>query len=106
MAAKNSTKKDGERKRYTKDELLDIMNDHLVEQQKFALELKERAEDALKSKTGTSKEEVKARNQYLWTYNQMVEAVSKTSATMIKIYNSSLENGEEKPEDKYDDLVD
>ena len=98
---KNSTKKNGDR--CTKEELLDMMNEHLLQQQAFALELKAKAEMYL-SDDEPDKETKRLRNQYLYSYNKQVEAVSKTSSTMIKIYNSSIFDDDE--EENYDDLVD
>lgn len=81
----------------TKDELLNIMNQHLVQQQQIALELKKQALIYLKSNKDDS-ETKKKKNHYINSYNQQVDAVSRTSATMIRIYNSSLENGNETEE--------
>lgn len=89
----------------SKEELLEIMNGHLSTQQMFAERLKEKAEryiDVEESEDTTSNK--KKRNSYLSSYNAQVDAVSRTSASMIKIFNSSLEDGEE--EDGSENLVD
>lgn len=87
----------------SKEELLEIMNEHLATQQKFAEKLKEKAEKFIDDED-TSKEGKQKRNSYLNAYNVQVDAVSRTSKMMITIYNSSLENGEE--EEYTDSLVD
>lgn len=87
----------------SKEELLTIMNEHLATQQKFAEKLKEKAEKFIDDET-LDKEGKKNRNSYLNAYNTQVDAVSRTSKTMINIYNSSLDNDEE--EDTSGSLVD
>lgn len=90
----------------SKEELLDIMNEHLSTQQKFAIQLKEKAEQYIDvdDEEDDSKTK-KKRRSYLSAYNAQVDAVSRTSASMIKIFNSSLEN-EEEQEKGSDSLVD
>lgn len=87
----------------SKEELLSIMNEHLATQQKFAEILKQKAEKFISDET-LDKDGKKNRNSYLNAYNVQVDAVSRTSKTMINIFNSSLENGEE--EEYSDSLVD
>ena len=88
----------------SREELLEMMNDHLATQQKFAEKLKVKAENAIDDDS-FSKEDKKKRNSYLNAYNCQVDAVSRTAKTMINIFNSSITNGEE--EDDYSDsLVD
>lgn len=100
---KTSTKNDGKGKRYTKDELLQIMNDHLVQQQKLALDLKNKAEEAL-TWDEKEKDKAKARNLRLSAYNAQVDAVSRSAGILIKIFNSTLgtEDGEEDEEELVD----
>ena len=78
----------------TKDELLQIMSDHLSQQQEFALQLKEKAIYYVNLE-GTSKEDTKMKNHFLNAYNTQVDAVSRTSSAMIKVYGSSLQNNDE-----------
>lgn len=87
----------------SKEELLNIMNDHLATQQKFAKTLKEKAEKFIDDENLDTNGK-KNRNSYLNAYNVQVDAVSRTAKTMINIFNSSLENGEE--EENADSLVD
>lgn len=87
----------------SKEELLSIMNDHLATQQKFAEKLKSKAEKFIDDES-LDKEGKKNRNSYLNAYNAQVDAVSRTSKTMINIYNSSLENDGE--EENADSLID
>lgn len=75
----------------SKEELLEIMNEHFKTQQEFALKLKKKAEKFIDDDEPDKKQV----NRYLHAYNQQVEAVTKTSKMMINIYNSSYENGEE-----------
>ena len=96
--------KDKQGKLKSKEELLRIMNEHLITQQRFAERLREKAEKFIEDEDGT-KEGKSKRNSYLNAYNTQVEAVSKTSKTMINIYNSSLEN-EEEQERNSESLVD
>lgn len=98
---KTSTKNDG-KKRYSKSELLDIMNDHLEQQQKIAEKLKQKAESFIEEES-SDKEAKKQRNSYLFAYNQQVDAVSKTSSMLLKIYNSTIDLNEE---DEEDSLID
>lgn len=90
----------------SKEELLQIMNEHLTTQQKFAMQLKAKAEQFIdvEDEEDDSKTK-KKRRSYLGAYNAQVDAVSRTSASMIKIFNSSLEN-EEEQENGSDSLVD
>lgn len=89
----------------TKEELLEIMNEHLTTQQKFALKLKAKAESYLDvDDEDDTRDTKKKRNSYLNSYNAQVDAVSRTSASMIKILNSNLEDVEE--ENDTDTLVD
>lgn len=89
----------------TKEELLEIMNEHLTTQQKFALKLKAKAESYLDvDGEDDTRDTKKKRNSYLNSYNAQVDAVSRTSASMIKILNSNLEDVEE--ENDTDTLVD
>ena len=91
----------------SKEELLEIINDHFVTQQNFALKLKEKAEkytDIDDDEEDDSKTK-KKRRSYLSAYNAQVDAVSKTVVTLIKINNSSLMN-EEEQEEEFDTLVD
>lgn len=88
----------------SKEELLTIMNDHLATQQRFAEKLKVKAEKYIDDED-LDKEGKKNRNSYLNAYNVQVDAVSRTSKTMINIYNSSLEEDEE-TEDTSGSLVD
>ena len=82
----------------SREELLTIMNEHLATQQKFAEKLKEKAESTIDLDAPTT-EDKKRRNSYLNAYNQQVDAVSRTTKTMINIYNSSLNDEEEEYED-------
>lgn len=82
----------------SREELLDIMNEHLVAQQKFAEKLKNKAEKYIEDDS-KDKMDIKARNSYIHAYNNQVDAVSRTSKMMISIYNSTFENGEEEAED-------
>lgn len=88
----------------TKEELLEIMNSHLDTQQNFALKLKAKAEFFV-DEDEDSKENKKKRNSWLSAYNAQVDAVSRTSASLLKIFNSDLSNGEEE-DDSSDTLVD
>lgn len=89
----------------TKEELLEIMNEHLTTQQMFALKLKSKAEQYVDvDGEDDNKDSKKKRNSYLSSYNAQVDAVSRTSASLLKIFNSSLEENEE--EDGSDSLVD
>lgn len=90
----------------SKEELLEIINDHFVTQQNFALKLKEKAEKYtdIDDDEDDSKAK-KKRRSYLSAYNAQVDAVSKTVVTLIKINNSSLQNEEEQDEE-FDTLVD
>ena len=87
----------------SKEELLEIMNEHLKTQQKFAETLKAKAEQFIDD-DDLDKEGKKKRNSYLNAYNTQVDAVSRTTKTMISIFNSSLQNDEE--EEYSDSLVD
>lgn len=90
----------------TKEELLEIMNEHLTTQQMFAMKLKEKAESYIDiEEEEDNQSNKKKRNAWLNSYNAQVDAVSRTSATMIKIFNSALDNGEEE-DDSSDSLVD
>lgn len=94
-----------QKKLKSKEELLEIMNEHLIAQQNFALTLKKKAEQFINvDEDDETKESKKKRNSYLYSYNAQVDAISRTSASMIKILNSSLDDGEE--EDGTDTLVD
>lgn len=84
----------GKQRLKSKEELLEIMNEHLATQQKFAKMLKEKAEKFI-DEEDTSKDGKRNRNSYLNAYNMQVDAISRTSKIMIAIFNSSLENGEE-----------
>ena len=90
----------------SKDELLKIMNDHLEQQQQFAEKLKGQALKYISIDEGDSDNDIKKKkNHYLNAYNQQVDAVSRTSATMIRIYNSSLENSDVE-EESHEELID
>lgn len=90
----------------TKEELLEIMSAHLETQQMFALKLKSKAESFIDiDEDEDNQKNKKKRNSWLSSYNAQVDAVSRTSASMIKIFNSGLENGEEE-DDSSDSLVD
>ena len=89
----------------SREELLQIMNEHLATQQMFAEKLKDKAQIAIDEGT-SSKEDKKNRNSYLNAYNQQVDAVSRTTKTMMNIFNSSFNNGEEEDENYSDSLVD
>ena len=89
----------------SKDELLKIMNDHLVQQQEFAEKLKAQALKYISVDDDVDGDVKKKKNHYLNAYNQQVDAVSRTSATMIRIYSSSLENGDVEDEN-YEELID
>lgn len=94
------------RKLKTKEELLEIMNEHLVTQQMFALKLKEKAESYIDvEEDEDNQSNKKKRNAWLNSYNAQVDAVSRTSASMIKIFNSALDDGEEE-DNSTDSLVD
>jgi len=94
------------RKLKSKEELLEIMNEHLETQQMFALKLKEKAESFIDIDEGEDNQSnKKKRNAWLNSYNAQVDAVSRTSSSMIKIFNSALDNGEEE-DDSTDSLVD
>lgn len=93
MVKKPNSKQESKLK--TKDELLQIMSDHLSQQQEFAEQLKEKAIFYVNNE-GTDKEDTKMKNHYLNAYNTQVDAVSRTSSAMIKIYGSSLQNTNEK----------
>lgn len=88
----------------SREELLEIMNEHLATQQMFAEKLKNKAELYIDD-GGTSSEDKKNRNSYLNAYNQQVDAVSRTTKTMMNIFNSSY-SGENEEEDLSDSLVD
>lgn len=88
----------------SREELLEIMNDHLATQQILAEKLKVKAETSIDEDSFT-KEDKKKRNSYLNAYNSQVDAVSRTTKTLISIYNSSITNGEEEA-DYSDSLVD
>lgn len=87
----------------SKEELLEIMNEHLKTQQKFAETLKAKAEKFIEDEE-LDKEGKKNRNSYLNAYNTQVDAVSRSVKTMISIFNSSLQNDEE--EEYTDSLID
>lgn len=90
----------------SKEELLEIINDHFVTQQNFALKLKEKAEKYTDIDDDEDDNKAKKkRRSYLSAYNAQVDAVSKTVVTLIKINNSSLQN-EEEQEEEFDSLVD
>lgn len=90
----------------SKEELLEIINDHFVTQQNFALKLKEKAEKYTDIDDDEDDNKAKKkRRSYLSAYNAQVDAVSKTVVTLIKINNSSLQNEEEQDEE-FDTLVD
>lgn len=88
----------------SKEELLEIMNEHLNTQQKFAETLKAKAEKFIEDEE-LDKEGKKNRNSYLNAYNTQVDAVSRSVKTMISIFNSSLQNDEEE-EEYTDSLID
>lgn len=94
---KKSTKNVGNETIKSKDELLKMMNDHLTQQQAFAMKLKNKALQYIDEE---EKEDKKKRNQFLSSYNMQVDAVSRTASTIIKIYNSELSNGEEDEKEK------
>lgn len=75
----------------SKEELLEIMNDHFKTQQEFAIKLKEKAQSFIDDEDGDNKKI----NKYLHAYNSQVEAVTKTSKMMISIYNSTYEEDSE-----------
>ena len=92
----------------SKEELLIIMNDHLITQQNIAERLRQKAEAFIEEEDPTKEGKTK-RNSYLNAYNVQVDAVSRTSKTLINIYNSSLENEEEQQRKENgieDELVD
>lgn len=98
-------KEDKKRTLKSKDELLKIMNDHLVQQQEFAEKLKTQAQKYISIDDEGDSDVKKKKNHYLNAYNQQVDAVSRTSATMIRIYSSSLENGDVEEENS-EELID
>ena len=90
----------------TKDELLEIMNAHLSQQQEFAEILKQRAKYYIEAE-GTDDEDTKKKNHYLNAYNIQVDAVSRTTSAMLKVYGSQLKTSEEtEQEEKHESLVD
>ena len=90
----------------SKEELIDIMNSHLIAQQEMAMKLKAKALKYVDSED-EDKQNKKNRNQYIYAYNQQVEAVSKTASSLIKIQGSSLKNEKElEEENETNDLVD
>lgn len=98
--------KKAKKKLKTKEELLEIMSEHLETQQMFALRLREKAESFIDlDEEEDTQSNKKKRNAWLNSYNAQVDAVSRTSASMIKIFNSALDNGEEE-DDSSDSLVD
>lgn len=103
---KSKQKKSKQTELKSKDELLLIMNSHLVTQQEMAEKLRIKALKYI-DKEDDDKQDKKQRNQYMYAYNQQVEAVSKSATTLIKIQNSSLKNGKElEEEEESDSLVD
>ncbi len=100
VAKKTKVKKE----KHDKSELLEIMNEHLSTQQEFALILKEKARKYIKGDDENG-DDKKKRNSYLNTYNQQVDAVSRTVSSLIKINSSSIEN-EENEEESSNSLVD
>ena len=78
----------------SREELLAIMNEHFETQQRFAEELRDSAQ-AYINKDELTTEDQKKRNSLLHAYNQQVDAVSRTTKTMINIYNSSLNEEDE-----------
>lgn len=109
MKKKQSTEVTTTNNLKTKDELLEIMNDHLSQQQEFAERLREKAKFYVDAE-GTKDEDTKKKNHYLSAYNTQVDAVSRTTSAMIKIYGSQLKTSEEaeqkQQEEKHDSLVD
>lgn len=90
----------------SKEELMEIMNNHLITQQEMAEKLKTKALKFI-DKEEDKREDKKNRNQYIYAYNQQVEAVSKTASALIKIQGSSLMNENQlKEENQTGDLVD
>lgn len=86
----------------SKEELLEIMNDHFKTQQEFAIKLKEKAQSSIDDEEGSDSKKV---NKYLHAYNSQVEAVTKTSKMMISIYNSTYEE-ESEEEQQTNSLLD
>ena len=93
-----------EKTTYTKDELLEIMNRHLKKQQEIAEKLLLKAESVLDCDE-VDNDTKKKRNHYINAYNTQVDAVSRTSASMLRIYNSSLESEEDEQEEKQSDSL-
>lgn len=95
---KNSTKKSGSVKIYTKEELLEMMNRNLDHQIKMAEELKTRYEK-VKDCCETA-EDRKARNSLQTQLNAQYDAIGRSCSSIIKINNSKLENEEEELENE------
>lgn len=81
----------------SKDELLSIMNDHLIMQQEIAETLKSKALSFIDEDSDDDGK--KKKNRYLNEYNQQVDAISRTASALIRIYSSSLANGEQENSD-------
>ena len=85
----------------TKEELLEVMNAHFNTQQELAEKLKKKALiyiDLEDSGEDDSKANKKKKNQYLYAYNQQVDAVSRTATMMIRIQGSSLKEDDSQEE--------
>lgn len=92
-------------KRKSKDELLDIIYSHLQTQIEFADKLKVRALQYIDSEEKDDGKKKRV-SSFLNAYNTQVDALSRTTSTMIRLQNSSYTNGEETEEESNDSLVD
>lgn len=101
MAKKDTMK---EKKLKSKDELLSIMNDHLIIQQEIAETLKEKALNFMNDEDDEDYKG-KKKNRHLNEYNQQVDAISRTASALIRIQSSNLQN-DEKEEEHNESLID
>lgn len=84
----------------SKEELIEIMNRHLDSQQEIAETLRDKALLYMGDDCTDTRENKKNRNQFIYAYNQQVEAVSKTVVSLIRIQGSSLKNDRELEEEQ------
>lgn len=106
---KNLTKKNGRTpvidkpKRTSKEELIDRLYFYLNCQMEIA-ERKKNQYDHFEEHPSYDKNNNPIRNPYLLEFNNQVDAIGRTSATIIRIDNSDLEDAQENSEESHKKL--
>lgn len=94
-------KKDGNQKIYTKDEIMEELNHYLELQSNIVTEKEKEYYQFEKEKENDG-----VYNPHQKELNNQIKAYANTAQTIVRIYNSNLENFDEDGENESKELVD